>query len=372
MISQQLLERILDRAIAIQQIPAPTFSEAQRAAYVCTQFQEEGLQQVELDALNNVYGCLPGTGQAPPLVVSAHTDTVFPAGVPLECRREADRIFGPGIGDNSLGVAGLFGLLWALRAADMPLPGDLWLVANACEEGLGDLRGMRAVVERFADRPVAYLILEGMALGQVYRAGLGVKRFRINVQTTGGHSWVDFGRPSAIHELAALVTSLTGVSLPRIPRTSMNVGVFHGGTSVNTIAAEAHLELDLRSEGQRALTNLVRRVEQLVETANRPDVHIRLERIGDRPPGSLEEDHWLVKLARQNLEHVKIQPNLSIGSTDANVPLSRGLPAVCIGLSNGHGAHTVNEHINTRPLGQGLMQLVGLVNGVFNHALSAG
>lgn len=368
MISQSLLDHILDQAIAIQQIPAPTFNEAERAAFVHQQFIQEDLALVQIDELNNVYACLPGTGQAPPVVISAHTDTVFPAGTPLDCRREPDRIYGPGIGDNSLGVAGLFGLLWVLRHENIRLPGDLWLVANVCEEGLGDLHGMRAVVDRFANQPRAYLILEGMALGQVYRAGLGVKRYRIEVKTSGGHSWVDFGRPSAIHELAALITSLVGISLPQNPRTSLNVGVIHGGTSVNTIAAGAHLELDLRSEGPRALNNLVRRVEQLVEAARRPEVQISLERIGDRPPGSLPADHWLVRFALQNLERVGIQPNMSVGSTDANVPLSRGLPAICIGLSNGQGAHTVNEYINTKPLGQGLVQLLGLVQEIFTKA----
>lgn len=202
-IDASLSARVLDLAVTIQQIPAPPFGEAQRAEFVRQRFAVEGLEAVSLDALGNVFACLPGSGRSKPLVVSAHLDTVFPFDTDLKVRREADRIFGPGIGDNSLGVAGLFGLLWALRQerGDQPgLPGDLWLVANVGEEGLGDLRGIRAVVERFKDEPLAYLILEGMAFGQVYHRALGVQRYRITVRTEGGHSWVDYGRHSAIHE----------------------------------------------------------------------------------------------------------------------------------------------------------------------------
>ena len=185
-----ILNRVLDIAVAIQQIPAPTFEEGQRAAFLRDRFQDEELCDVSIDGVGNVYGRLPGGGTAPPLVISAHSDTVFPAATSLKVRREMDRIYGPGIGDNSLGVAGLFGMLWTINQRGIELPGDLWLVSNVCEEGLGDLRGMRAVVERFGDQVLAYLVIEGMALGQIYHRGLGVRRYRIHVRTSGGHSWV--------------------------------------------------------------------------------------------------------------------------------------------------------------------------------------
>jgi tripeptide aminopeptidase len=368
-----LIAKTLDLAVAIQQIPAPTFAESQRAAFILQRFSEEGLANVSMDANGNVFGCLPGQGIRQPLVVSAHTDTVFPATTDLKVRREADKIHGPGIGDNSLGVAGLFGLLWAIDAKRKPgaarqsnLPGDVWLVANTCEEGLGDLRGMRGLVERFTDTPLAYIILEGMALGQIYHRGLGVQRYRITFRTPGGHSWVDYGRPSAIHELAALLVRLTALPLPSRPRTSLNIGIIQGGTSINTIAAEAWLELDLRSEGSRALGELTNWVEALVKAANRPAVEASCEVIGRRPAGKLSTHHPLVQLAWQCLEAQDLRPNLGIGSTDANIPLSRGLPAVCIGLTHGAGAHTVKEFIYTEPLGKGLAQAVALVEGLFD------
>ncbi len=360
-----VIQRVLDQAAAIQQIPSPTFQESQRAKFVCEQFKCEGLVDVQVDDLGNVLGRLPGLGQSLPVVVSAHLDTVFPISTDLTLRYEPGKLYGPGIGDNSLGVAGLFGLVWSLHQRKLSLPGDLWLAANVGEEGLGDLRGMRAVVDRFKDRVLAYLILEGMALGQVYYRALGVQRYRITCSTAGGHSWVDYGRPSAIHELAALVTRLAGLSLPRNPRTSLNVGVISGGTSINTIAAEAWLELDLRSEGERALTNLVDKVQELVASANQPETRMIATLIGRRPAGKIADDHPLVRLARRCLEEQGIQPVMNIGSTDANIPLSLGLPAVCIGLTTGYGAHTSREFINTEPLTKGIGQLVALAQTAF-------
>jgi tripeptide aminopeptidase len=371
-----LVDRVLDLALAIQKIPAPTFQEEKRAAFVRDQFLAEGLADVSIDPVGNVYARLPGhpllTGmeQACPLVVTAHLDTVFPMASPLEATREPGRIAAPGIGDNALGVAGLFGLVWALRQEDLsPLPGDVWLAANVGEEGLGDSRGMKAVVDRFSDQPAAYIVIEGMSLGRVYYRGLGVQRYRVTVRTPGGHSWVDYGSPSAIHELASLVTRLNALILPEQPRTTLNVGMIQGGTSVNTIAAEANLELDLRSEEVRALAELIEQVEQLIAESNQTFVEVTSDLIGQRPAGEISPDAPLVRLAMSCLEAQGLQPKLNIGSTDANIPLSRGLPAICIGLTTGGGAHTAGEYILTQPLDQGLAQLVDIAKGIYALAI---
>ena len=361
----ELANKTLDLAVQIQQIPAPTFDEGERAAFIRELFVQESLSDVEIDNLGNVYARLPGEGDARPVVVSAHSDTVFPRETDLGLTREPGKISGPGIGDNSLGVAGLFGLLWALREKEITLPGDLWLVANVCEEGLGDLKGMRAIVERFADQPSAYLILEGMAYGEIFHRGLGVQRYRITARTEGGHSWADYGIPSAIHDLAKLVTQLAALELPENPRTSLNVGIISGGTSINTIAAEAHLELDLRSTDPAALQNLVMKVEALVAAADRPSVKFEAKIIGQRPAGSIPKNHPLVKLALQTLEAQGARPHLNIGSTDANIPLSQGLPAICIGLTNGRGAHTTGEFIYTEQLHKGLDWLLRITTQIF-------
>jgi len=365
-----LIQKVLNLAVEIQQIPAPTFDEARRAAFIRERFEAEELGDVSVDEVGNVYARLPGGGKAPPLVISAHMDTVFPAGTDLSVVIGEGKISGPGIGDNALGVAGLFGLLWGLQnkkgnGQTMQFPGDLWLVANVGEEGLGNLCGMKAVVDRFKDQVLGYVVLEGMAFGQIYHQGLNVKRYQITVHTPGGHSWVDYGKPSAVHILANLITQLESIPLPPKPRTTMNVGMISGGTSVNTIAAQASLELDLRSEGAQALAAVSNKVEKLVQEANREDVRVLLEIIGERPPGKISIRHPLVRLAVRCLQQQGLTPHFNAGSTDANIPLSRGLPAICLGLTTGSGAHTLDEQIYTDQLSKGVDQLVCLVISLF-------
>lgn len=364
-----IAKRVLELAVQIQQIAAPTFEEQRRAEFVLERFQKEELLETGMDETGNVYARLPGKKTGLPVVISAHLDTVFPSSTPLDAVYSEGKISAPGIGDNSLGVAGLFGLVWSLRAGrnrTTGLPGDIWLAANTCEEGLGDLRGMRKIVERFREGVRAYVIVEGMALGQVYNRGLGVRRYRISVHTRGGHSWVDYGAPSAVHELARLITRLTEIPLPRRPRTTLNVGVISGGTSINTIAPSACLELDLRSEDPTALSELSHQVAQLVKTCCRQDATFQAEVIGDRPAGEISADHPLVQLALKAASEAGLEPNLNIGSTDANIPLSLGYPAVTIGLSNGFGAHTAQETLYTEPVNRGVEQLVRLVRGIFS------
>jgi tripeptide aminopeptidase len=358
--------KVLDLAVEIQQIPAPTFDETRRGEFVLSKFRTAGLEEPQIDAVGNVYARLAGKSPGKPIVLSAHLDTVFPAGTNLQIRRDPDSVSGPGIGDNALGVAGLFGLLWLLESS-APLHRDLWLAANVGEEGLGNLCGMQAVVDRFQAQPTAYIVLEGMAYGSVYHRGLGVQRFRITATTGGGHSWINFGSPSAIHELARLVARIDAIEVPESPRCSYNVGVIQGGTSVNTIAAQATMELDLRSESGAALEELRQTVMTMVQDMNQtgsPGVDFQVTQIGQRPMGEIPADHPLTRLACHILEKQGITPRTDIGSTDANVPLSRGYPAICIGLTTGRGAHTTEEMIDTPPLVKGLAQLLKLVSGV--------
>ena len=379
---KSIAERVIARAIEIQQIPAPTFEEGQRAEFVREKFLEEGLKDVSIDEVGNVYGhwskaestALQPKGASKgqrsdvkPLIVSAHLDTVFPQKTNLEIKREGELVYGPGLGDNSLGVAALFGLMWSIRERNIPLGGDVWFVANVGEEGLGDLCGMKAVVERFGAEVLAYLVLEGMALGHIYHRAVGVKRYRVTARTKGGHSWSDYGQPSAVHELAKLVVQLTSRDLPKEPRTTMNVGKISGGTSVNVIASEASLDLDLRSEGQESLAELVSAAEKFIQRANRTGVSVEAEVIGQRPAGEMNVDHPLLKLAQECLHEQGLDAILTTGSTDANVPLSKGYPALVLGISRGGNAHTVQEYIHTAPVEQGMEQLVNFVEKVFSR-----
>lgn len=364
---QTIIDKTLRLAIDIQQIPAPTFAEEKRAQFLRDLYLAEGLADVEIDAVGNVYGRITGRdADAAPLVICAHTDTVFPAETDLRIKRDRQMVAGPGIGDNSLGVAGMLGLRWLLRDQKETPHGDIWLVATVGEEGLGDLYGMRKVVERFEGSPIAYLALEGMALGYIYHRALGVRRYRISATTQGGHSWGHYGRPSAIHVLAKLIDQLTAIPLPRKPRTTLNVGVFSGGTSINTIAAEAEFELDLRSEAPAALAELIEQVHQFVSSANKPKVTVVTEQIGDRPAGSIPESHPIVRLAQDALISVGVEPILTIGSTDANIPLSRGYPTICLGITTGESAHTTKEFIDTRHIGDGMQQLLFFVKNLWH------
>lgn len=365
--SDSMVSRVLDLATRIQQVPAPTFHEGERAELVRTLFAAENLKDISVDSLHNVFARLPGRRRADPLVITAHLDTVF-AGGSLVLTREERRIHGPGIGDNSLGVAALLGLMWMLRDASAELGSDVWLVANACEEGLGDLRGMKAVVERFKDVARGYLVLEGTALGQVYHRAVGVQRYRVGITTTGGHSWSDYGNPSAVHEVALLVSRLTGIVLPTQPRTTLNVGTISGGNGVNILAPHAQFELDARSESPSELQKLIATIEGAISDARREGVHVESEIIGRRPAGELPLDHPWVQLALECIAEQGLDGRATSGSTDANIPLSLGMPAIVLGITTGSGAHTAHEFIDTPPVKQGLQQVFRFVSRLLDDS----
>jgi acetylornithine deacetylase/succinyl-diaminopimelate desuccinylase-like protein len=354
-----LAHQVIQMALTIQQIPAPTFHERQRALFVAQQFEASRLAQVEVDSLHNVYGVLLGKNRsASALLVSAHTDTVFSPETDLKAHVDGDRMYGPGLGDNSLGVAALLGLVHMLLRQPTAPECDIWFVANSREEGLGDLGGMKAVFERLKPRIGAVINLEGMALGYVYHAGIAVRRLHIVASAEGGHSWLNFGQASAVHGIVELGTQITALRPPTEPRTTYNIGMIEGGQSINTIASQASLWLDLRSEDSQTLTVLEDAVRVRVEEATRPDLKFSIEVVGDRPAGALAPQHPLVQGALTALHRVGIQGALETGSTDANVPLAAGYPAVTIGITRGGNAHRLDEYIETPPVASGLRQLV--------------
>lgn len=359
-------ERIAELAVAVQQIPAPTGAEAVRASWVEKQFRQMKLADVSQDSVYNVYGRIPGQSATPALVVTAHTDTVFPANTDLSVRYDEEKgfVYGPGVGDNSTGVAALLCLIETLRGLPQP-PVDIWFVANTGEEGLGDLKGMRAAVDLLESKMGAAIVLEGMGLGRVVHSALGSRRFRIRASAPGGHSWSDFGTASAVHTLALLAADITRLEVPEEPRTTFNIGRIEGGRSINTIAQDAWLELDLRSEEPLALENVVGDVMEMVsnyKTAiwQKRGVTVETELIGDRPPGSIPISHPLTQAAVEALQETghEREIELRMSSTDANIPLSRGIPAVCVGITHGGGAHRLEEWIEKEPLGRGMRHLV--------------
>lgn len=353
----------LAMAIEIQQVPAPTFAERPRSLLVSQRMQALGLHDVTIDELGNVYARRPGQADRPALLVSAHLDTVFPADTDLSIRYEGERVYGPGIGDNSTGVAGLLRVAEVYQRFNLPTAGDIWFVANVGEEGLGDLRGMRAVVERLRSQLGAVVVIEGCDFGSLHHQAIGVRRFRIDVTGPGGHSWGNFGTPSAIHVLVRLAARLTELHVPLSPRTTFNIGTISGGTSVNTIAQHASMLLDLRSVSSAALTELVNEVYRLVEEAalEYPDIHVQLVKVGDRPSGAIPREHPLVQAAVAAYQMVGAQVSFQQSSTDANIPLSLGIPAVCVGLTDGGNAHRTDEYIIPVNLSRGLQALLLLL-----------
>ena len=361
---QQLLPELaawtLEECIRIQQIPAPTFAESARAAYVAAQFHTLGLTSIETDDLFNVVGVILGDKEGPGILIMAHTDTVFPATTDLSISYPTpDIVAGPGIGDNSMGVAGMLALAQFFKRSQQRPACDLWFAATSCEEGLGDLKGVRAVYERLADRIAAVINLEGMALGHVYHAGIASHRLRLQVSTEGGHSWLHFGRPSAVHVLVEMASRLLQLNLPTAPRTTFNIGVIEGGQSINTIAANASLLLDLRSESRDELERLKSQVESLLQPVP-AGAALTVQVVGDRPAGSMPVRHSLVKGALQALREVGIEGKLESGSTDGNIPLYYGCPCVTIGITQGGNAHRLDEFIYVPPIAQGIQQLITL------------
>lgn len=365
-IGAHLIEMTINQTARIQQIAAPTFREEKRAAYLLEEMIRLGMDEAFQDADGNVYARWRG-GEQQPLILSAHLDSVHPAGLPLPLEVTTGKMIGPGVADNALGLAGLLALGKWLVESGRRFPGDIWLVADVGEEGLGNLAGMKAVVNRFGEMVKAYLVLEGLGLGQVCHRGLGVARYRITASTAGGHAWVNYGAPSAIHELAQVIRNLVELSLPVKPRTSLNVGIIQGGTSINTIASSASCELDLRSEDQTTLNRLIYRVKRVVAARTRKEAQIEMEVIGVRPAGSLCPSHPLVKLALECLADMQIPAMLETGSTDANVPLSRGIPAICLGLSQGGAPHTVHEYLEIPPIRLGLQQVMTIIERVWDR-----
>lgn len=360
-LSQAALPDLVREVVAITEIPAPTGDEWRRSAYVQRRMQDLGLSDVSTDEIGNVTGRISGSGGGPTLLLAAHIDTVFPIDTPLHVQLDGEVLRGPSVGDNSASVAVMLLMLRTLLETGTRIPGDLILVATVGEEGLGNLRGIRAAMDRFAHE-VDYVIAMDGSMGGMVRQGVGSRRFRLMVTSDGGHSWGAFGVPSAIHSLGRMISQISDLRVPSNPKTTFNVGTIKGGTSVNTIAASAEAVLDLRSLDSGELHRLEDRVRRIVaETARQTGVGAELELLGERPVGSISDEHPLCQTVRQVHQQLGIQTRSYASSTDANVPLSMGIPAVTVGVTLGGNGHRLDEYIYASPLVKGMGQMLLLV-----------
>lgn len=342
-------------------IPAPPFGESRRAEWLAERFRELKLEQVEIDSEGNVLGCYPcaepGSGRAC-VMLSAHIDTVFPLHTPIAPLIENNRLQAPGACDNGAGVAGILAVAAALESCGLELPCDLLFAGNVGEEGEGDLRGMRHLygASPWRERIGANVVLDGAGCEVVVTQALGSRRYLVTVQGPGGHSWTDAGTPNPIVVLSRAIAALSELTLPASPRTTLNIGTIEGGSSVNSIPECVTARVDLRSldieQLVRLEVSLHRAVEDAVHAANGPSpggrghapVHFLIERIGDRPAGQLHEEAPLLQALHAVDRHLGIHTEERIASTDANIPLSLGIPALSIGAGgDGGGIHTRAE-----------------------------
>lgn len=353
-----LLPQVIDQTLALGHLPSPTFAEAGKARHVWEIFDQLGLHDAHIDGVGNAIARRPGAGGQGVVLLAAHIDTVFPEATPLTGRRDNGYLRGPSVGDNSLGVAAMLALPAVLDQAGIRTERDVLLVADVGEEGLGDLRGMREVMRVHGAETRAVLAIEGHTLGRVTHRAVGSRRLRVTVTGPGGHSWGDFGRPSAIHVLAHIMSQLTHLPAPRAPRSTFNIGRIEGGVSINTIAPSAACEIDIRSEDQAELERLVGWVENVLARRQPREVTVTATTIGDRPAGAIPADAPIVSVCRAVLRALGIEPTLEASSTDANVPIRLGIPAVCLGVTRGAGAHRVDEFVEIAPIATGLRQLL--------------
>jgi tripeptide aminopeptidase len=352
------IEPVVDLAMRICSVAAPTGDEQQRGAFVAALLTQRGYTP-EIDAVGNVYVRRGRRGTGPALMLMAHLDTVFPADTPLLVERRDDKVYGPGIGDNSLSIAAMLCVLDLLDALDIETAVDIIAVANVGEEGLGNLRGSRAAVARYHDQLAAVIAIDG-SLGHIVNEAVGSQRWRIAVHGPGGHSFSSFGRPSAIHGLGRIIAALSTLTVPQSPRTTYNVGMIRGGTSINTIAPYAEALLDMRSVDASALDQLAAQTRSLIEGSAGVGLRTEIEVLGERPAGNCPLSEPIVQLAIETLNWLGLQARLGAASTDANIPISLHIPALCVGVTQAEQAHTVEEWIAIPPIGDGLAQLLRL------------
>jgi tripeptide aminopeptidase len=355
-------DRTVDDIIALTQIAAPSFQEETRARAFFAMAEAHGLKNLEIDAEGNVTGLRPGAGNGPLICIAAHLDTVFPAGTDLTVRREGTRLLAPGVGDDTRSLAVLLAWLRAMDAADITTRADLLFVADVGEEGPGDLRGMRHLFQKgpYKDRISAFITVDSPDMDGIAVGGVGSKRYRVTFAGPGGHSYGAFGLVNPMFAMADAIARLGRIEVPARPKTTYSASVTGGGTSINSIPNSVWTEFDLRSEDPAELAKLeasfLTLIEQAVQTENATrstragPIAAEIRKIGDRPAGHTDEASELVRVAHAAISAHGFQPNFEYSSTDANIPMSLGIPAIKIG-SGGTGGrgHSLEEWIDVAP-----------------------
>jgi acetylornithine deacetylase/succinyl-diaminopimelate desuccinylase-like protein len=363
---------VLADQVAVTRIPAPTGDESERAAWISTRFAALGLVDVRTDEAGNVAGQRPGRDDRRPVAICAHLDTVFPRTTNLQIRREAHRLIGPGITDNARGLAVMLAIAEETASDRLPLDRPIEFVATTGEEGVGDLRGAKHYFASRGRDASAAIIIDGAGDERIVHRALGSRRFRVAVDGPGGHSWSAFGVANPLHAIAAAAHELSRIPLPTEPRTTLTVARIGGGLSVNSIPASAWMEIDLRSTSMATLESVQERlfaiIRGAIETENGRRSHgsaelvARVDMIGDRPCGETPIDHPLVVAAGRITRLIGRNPELASASTDANVPISLGVPAIAIGAGGqGGDTHTAAEWYDNTAGSLGIARALSIV-----------
>ncbi|MFM8619058.1 MAG: M20/M25/M40 family metallo-hydrolase [Opitutaceae bacterium] len=355
-------ERDFDRFVAeliqLTEIPAPPFGEKARGEAFARLLREAGIEDISTDAEGNVIGVRRGRGQGPLLGVAAHLDTVFPAGTDVRVKRSGTRLIAPGVGDDTRGLAFVLAFTRAIREAKIETPGDMLIIGNVGEEGQGDLRGMRYLFTRgpWRDRIARFISVDGGNLDVVTNGGLGSLRYRVTFKGPGGHSWGAFGQVNPAFALGNAMAKLGKVVVPKRPKVSYNVGVVSGGTSVNSIPFEVAMEVDMRSASPEELRKIDAEFKRIVAEAVEEEnaarqttfgrVTVELRLIGERPSGTTPPDSPIARQIAGTMQVFDKVPVWETSSTDANIPISLGIPAVAIARNSankGGRGHSLDE-----------------------------
>jgi tripeptide aminopeptidase len=347
--------RMFEEQVRINEIPAPPFKEQARAEYYLKKVKEAGLADAAIDKEGNVVGIRRGngSGKGPKLVVSAHLDTVFPEGTDVKVREKGGRYYAPGIGDDAAGLATLLTALEHLNKSGVRTIGDIVFVGTVGEEELGDLRGMKALFRDHKDID-GFISLDGVGLGRIVNAATGSHRFMVSFKGPGGHSFSAFGLPSAIHAMGRAVAKIGDLVPPTNPKTTFTVGTVKGGTSVNAISGDATIGIDVRSNSQAELVKFVEKVMAAIHEAvadenkrwnAKTPITVEIKQVGDRPAGSIPVDAKIVQAARAAMKAIGAETrSMEASSTDSNLPISLGVPAVTLSSSGqAGGSHSLGE-----------------------------
>jgi tripeptide aminopeptidase len=353
----------IEDQVRLCEIPAPPFKETERGKVYADAFRSLGLKNVRIDKEGNVLGERPGAAAQPHLVFSAHLDTVFPEGTEVKVKREGAILRGPGIGDDCRGLAVVLAVIRAMNTANVQTPGTITFVGTVGEEGLGDLRGVKALFrDTLKGRVDRFVSIDGTGLG-ITHIGVGSLRYRVVFKGPGGHSYGAFGLANPIHALGRAIAKIGDFQVPRDPKTTFNVGRIGGGTSVNSIAFESWMEVDMRSADPASLKSVDANFHKAVDTAlaeenerwnNNGRLGVEKNLVGDRPAGRTTAESPIVEAAVSVTKALGFTVSLDEGSTDSNIPMSMGIPAITIdGGGRGTGAHSLGETFDSTNSWQG-------------------